>query len=145
MRASDYLVVPTDLDKFSVDGMNRLGNVIDELHDDYAGASSQVLGVLITKFDRRQGISNRANQARLETSFDGDEVFFKRRIRVDESCKHATRQQVPVLALKGSRAAEDYRALAREIIERLAERSEPTVSTVRGRNRATAQPRKGLH
>ena len=119
MRASDYLVIPTDLDKFSVDGMDRLGSAIAELQEDYADAPAQVLGVVITKFDRRQTIENRANQSRLETSFGGDDVFFKRRIRVDESCKHATRAHRPVLAIKGARAAEDYRALAVEIQERL--------------------------
>jgi chromosome partitioning protein len=123
MRASDYLVVPTDLDTFSVDGMDRLGNAIAELHEDYADAPAQLLGVVITKFDRRQGIENRANQARLETSFGGDEVFFKRRIRVDESCKHATRAHKPVLAIKGARAAEDYRALAKEILQRVEARA----------------------
>jgi chromosome partitioning protein len=138
IRASDYLVIPTDLDKFSVDGMVRLGNAITELNEDYADDPTQVLGVLITKFDKRQGIENRANQARLETSFDGDEVFFERRIRVDESCKHATRKKVPVLALKGSRAAEDYRALVIEMIERLDDRTTRAVSTVRGSSRITA-------
>lgn len=123
IRASDYLVIPTDLDKFSVDGMNRLGNVIAELHEDYADTSGQVLGVVITKFDRRQGIENRANQRRLESSFGGEEVFFKRKIRIDERCKHATRERCPVIDIKGSRAAEDYRALAREIVARLEERN----------------------
>lgn len=122
MRASDYLVIPTDLDKFSIDGMDRLGNTIAELQEDYAGTPSEVLGVVITKFDRRQGIENRANQARLEASFGGDDVFFGRRIRVDERCKHATRKHQPVLAINGSRAAEDYRALAREILDRLKRR-----------------------
>ncbi len=123
MRASDYLVIPTDLDKFSVDGMDRLGNAITELHEDYADAPSQVLGVLITKYDRRQIIENRENHSRLETSFGGDGVFFKRRIRIDERCKRATRERRPVLAIKGSRAAQDYRAVALEILERLGERA----------------------
>lgn len=123
MRASDYVIIPTDLDKFSVDGMDRFGNVIAELHEDYADAPSQVLGVLITKFDRRQRIENHANHARLETSFADDGVFFKRKIRIDERCKRATREHRPVLAIQGSRAGEDYRALAREILERLEERT----------------------
>ncbi|MCC6643113.1 MAG: ParA family protein [Deltaproteobacteria bacterium] len=123
MRACDYVIIPTDLDAFSVDGMNRLGNGITDLHEDYAGAPSQVLGVLITKFDRREVIENRENRARLEASFaGGDDVFFRRRIRIDEHCKHATREHRPVLAVPGSRAAEDYRALAKEILERLDDR-----------------------
>ncbi|WP_437769012.1 ParA family protein [Sorangium sp. So ce764] len=119
MRASDYLVIPTDLDKFSVDGMDRLGNVIAELHEDYPERPSQVLGVLVTKFNRRQLIENRANYSRLETSFGGDEIFFRRKIRIDERCKRATREHRPALSVKGSRAAEDYRALALEFLERL--------------------------
>lgn len=119
MRACDYVIIPTDLDAFSVDGMERLGTGITDLHDDYHGEPCQVLGVLITKFDRRQVIENRENRARLETSFAGDGVFFERRIRVDEHCKHATREHRPVLAVPGSRAADDYRALAKEILERL--------------------------
>jgi cellulose biosynthesis protein BcsQ len=99
--------------------MDRLGSGIAELHEDYASTPSQVLGVLITKFDRRHVIENRENRSRLETSFAGDGVFFERRIRVDEQCKHATREHRPVLAAKGSRAAEDYRALAKEILARL--------------------------
>lgn len=122
MRACDYVIIPTDLDAFSVDGMNRLGNGITDLHEDYAGAPSQVLGVLITKFDRREVIENRENRARLEASFAGDDVFFRRRIRIDEHCKHATREHRPVLAVPGSRAAEDYRVLAKEILERLDDR-----------------------
>ncbi len=122
MRACDYVVIPTDLDTFSVDGMDRLGNGIADLHEDFAGTPSQVLGVLITKFDRRHVIENRENRARLEASFAGDDVFFRRRIRIDERCKHATREHRPVLAVPGSRAAEDYRALAKEILERLDER-----------------------
>jgi len=122
MRACDYVVIPTDLDTFAVDGMDRLGRNIAELHEDFGGAPSQVLGVLITKFDRRHVIENQQNRARLEASFAGDDVFFERRIRIDEHCKHATREHRPVLAVPGSRAAEDYRALAKEILERLAER-----------------------
>ena len=122
MRASDYVIIPTDLDHFSVDGMDRFGNVIAELHEDYADAPSQVLGVLVTKFDRRQLIENRQNYSRLEASFGGDSVFFRQKIRIDERCKRATREHRPVLAIKGSRAAEDYRALAREILDRLQDR-----------------------
>jgi cellulose biosynthesis protein BcsQ len=122
MRACDYVIIPTDLDAFSVDGMNRLGNGIADMHEDYGGVPSQVLGVLVTKFDRRKVIENHENSDRLEASFAGDDVFFRRRIRVDEHCKHATRQHRPVLAVPGSRAAEDYRALAKEILERLATR-----------------------
>ena len=122
MRATNYLIIPTDLDTFSVDGMDRLGSGIAELHEDYASTPSQVLGVLITKFDRRHVIENRENRSRLETSFAGEGVFFNRRIRVDEQCKHATREHRPVLAVKGSRAAEDYRALAKEILDRLEHR-----------------------
>lgn len=123
IRASDYLVIPTDLDKFSVDGMDRLGTWIGELQEDYGDSVSQVLGVLVTKYDRRQVIENGANYSRLEGSFGGDTVFFDTRIRIDEHCKHATRAHRPVLAVQGSRAAEDYRALAKELLSRLALRA----------------------
>jgi len=119
MRASDFIIIPTDLDKFSVDGMDRLGGRIAEFHDDYGDEATQVLGVLITKFDRRQVIENIKSHSRLETAFGGDHVFFRRRIRVDEQCRHAKRDHKPVLAVPGSRAAADYRALAKEILERL--------------------------
>jgi chromosome partitioning protein len=120
MRACQYVVIPTDLDKFSVDGMDRLGNAIAGLHEDYVDKPSQVLGVLITKFDRRHVIENRENQARLEASFGGDEAFFDTRIRIDERCKHATRDHSPVIAIPGSRAGADYRRLAMEMLRRLA-------------------------
>ena len=120
MRACQYVVIPTDLDKLSVDGMDRLGNAIASLHEDYVDLPSQVLGVLITKFDRRHVIENRANQARLEASFGGDEAFFETRIRIDERCKHATREHRPVIESPDSRAGADYRRFATEILQRLA-------------------------
>lgn len=124
MRASDYLIIPTDLEKFSIDGMDRLGHMIADLYEDYADTRLQVLGVLITKFDRRRGIENRANHSRLESSFGENGVFFRQTIRIDELCKRATREHRPVLGVKGSRAARDYQALALEIIERLVKLTE---------------------
>ena len=119
MRACEFLVIPTDLDSFSVEGMDRLGNRITEIQEDFGTKCANVLGVLITKYDLRQGIENRWNSNVLDEAFGGEEVFFARRIRVDERCKRAKRQHHSVLDEKESRAAADYRALAQELAKRV--------------------------
>jgi chromosome partitioning protein len=120
MRASNYLVIPTELDSSSVNGMGRLGTRISELHEDYGDACSQVLGVLVTRFDRRKGPENRASLKQLESAFgDDNDIFFETRIRVDERCNYAKRERRVVLGMSGSRASEDYRALAKEIAKRV--------------------------
>lgn len=119
MRVSDKIVIPTDLDSFSVEGMDRLGDRIVEMQEDFGEDCANVLGVLITKYDRSRSVENRANYDVLEQAFGGDQVFFKSRIRIDERCKRAKRKRQSVVTVKGSRAAEDYRSFAGEVAEKL--------------------------
>lgn len=118
MRASDYLVITTNLNSFSVNGMDRLGHAIEEFHRDFDGSCAAVIGVLITKFDRRTGRSNRVNMETLFSSFSAG-TLFDHPIRTDQKCKAAQRMGKSVLDVPSSRAAEDYRRLAGELIERM--------------------------
>ena len=131
MRAADHVVIVTELDALSIQGMDALAADIHELQEDHPSeAICQLVGVIIAQFDARKQIQNRENLATLLSVFGetealmrkGDILIFRDRIRTDEQVRHAQKVGQTVFSTnRRSRARSDFMAVAQELEARLSQ------------------------
>ena len=120
--AADYLILPTQADRFGIKAVNQLLATIKatERTQGHAGA---VLGVLLTRYSNREIISRQARQTLRETVKNAGSDLFQTEIRQCVSIKEsqAAGMDVYTYAPK-SNAAIDYRAVTAEMLERIHEK-----------------------
>ena len=113
--AADSVLVPLQSEFFALEGLSQLVLTIRELRE-AVDHELRIEGVVLTMLDRRNNLSRQVEADARETL--GDlvcQTVIPRNVRLSEAPSHA----VPVLNYDpGSRGAEAYRALARELIER---------------------------
>jgi chromosome partitioning protein len=119
--ASDSVLIPVQCEYFALEGISALMETIDRLRDQGLNPRLQIEGVLLTMFDERMTLTKQvASDLR---DFFGDAVFqtvIPRNIRLAEAPSHGK----PVLQYDlRSKGAESYLELAREVLDRLEERS----------------------
>jgi len=115
LAACDAVIVPLQCEYYAMEGVSALLSTIEMVRASL-NASLQIDGVLLTMFDTRNTICHQvAEQARQHF---GDKVFrtvIPRNVRLSESPSFG----LPVLLYDpGSRGAQSYVELAREILER---------------------------
>jgi chromosome partitioning protein len=115
--ASDKLIVPVSCEYLPVLGLKLLGETLDRLRE-RAGARAEMLGYLLTMFDRRERITLEVEQL-LRRRF-GDAVF-RTPIRINTHHKSAPSHRHTIFEHEptGGRGREDYDALANEVLARL--------------------------
>lgn len=119
LAAADGVVSPIDPSNFSIQGMEKVlastQNIRRTLNPEL-----DFLGCVLTRYDKRTKVS-RMVARHLDRA---DDVHcFETRIRIDTKVPEAQIQFMPVDVLEpSSRAARDYRSLAREIEEAIDER-----------------------
>lgn len=112
--ASDYAFVATTPEPFSVLAMDQLSGFFESVQKNH---DLQVFGVLFSMWDKR-GSTNEAAEEAINTYFPG--LIFNSKIRRDKAVSDAVYQSAPVFKTKWrSRAGEDYKALAKEVLARL--------------------------
>lgn len=116
LAASDYLVVPMESgSQFSFDGVEDLLDIVGVVKT--VQPQLKLLGVLITKHDKRQNVC-KAVLSTIVNKF-GDDVF-KTTITSSTSARKAEFRGTSVLQFdRKSTASRDYMDLAREILGRL--------------------------
>jgi chromosome partitioning protein len=120
MYASRYIIIPTVLDSFSLDGINTLINSILELRDAYEEKEWDVLGILINRLDGRLITANNQNLDTLYGAFGDNKLILATKIRTDEQIKEAQRQGKTIFQHDpSSKGAKDFDALANEILKKL--------------------------
>lgn len=117
LRASDYVLIPTDLSPLAIQGADEL---LDTLHTINArlGASLQLLGVLLTRYDGRNATINTPLLEELQDAWG--ELLLETRIAINIDLAKAQLQGQSIFDFAPrSRGAQSYRALLDEIADRL--------------------------
>lgn len=112
--ASTDVIIPIEADGFALHGIVKLGSVIEQIKSNI-NTQLKILGLLITKFDKRKTLSREVeNILQLSPQYN----ILKPAIRVNVSLSEASlnRQDVFSYAPK-STGAEDYLELTQNIID----------------------------
>jgi chromosome partitioning protein len=110
--AASEVIVPIDIGFFSVAGLARMMEIIQELKETY-NPELQMTGVLLTKYDNRTTLSSNT----LDSIEDQGLPVFRTKIRICVDIIRAQIARLPVnLYAPESHAAEDYAALAEELL-----------------------------
>jgi chromosome partitioning protein len=113
--AAQLVLVPTEARFFSIQGVEMLRESIDEIL--YINPNLRILGILLSKFDRR--LREEQQVAAYLREHWGDLVF-DTSVGTSSKILEAASAGVPLVELNGSqRAADTYRSLAREVIARV--------------------------
>ncbi len=115
LACSDGVIIPTECEYFSLRGLALLTDTVAKVHD-RLNPKLSISGILITRFDPRT-VNAREVMARVLERF-GDLVFdtvITRTVRFPETS--VAGEPITTWAPK-SAGAEQYRALAREVIDR---------------------------
>jgi chromosome partitioning protein len=114
MIAANYSLVCATPEFYSVKGLDRLGQFMENMAQRHP---MDVLGVVLSFWNQR-GKSNKTFLETVERTFPGK--IFKNRVRRDIGVSEASAFGKPIFeTAPSSRAAEDYRAVTQELLERL--------------------------
>lgn len=112
--AADYSLVCTTPEFYSIKGLDRLAQFVKSISDRHP---IEILGVVISFWNQR-GKSNEAFFETIESIFPNK--LFQAKIRRDISVSEAAIYGKPLYEIApASRAAEDYKLLTEEILERM--------------------------
>ena len=115
--ASDYLIIPTVADYYSLKGMGDLIGIIRKVRT--VNKRLKVMGVLLTMHNERLKES-REMQSELEAVTDAlNTSLFKSTIRASVKAREAQRNPQGLLRFKSAPITQDYIAFTEEVIERL--------------------------
>lgn len=114
--AADYVLVPVQTEYYAMEGMSQLIQTIQRIQGSFNPTLS-IIGVILTMYDARTSLSGQVRQE-LERVF-GDLVFktvIPRNVRLAEAPSHGK----PIVSYdKWSKGARAYKALAKEVLNRL--------------------------
>lgn len=109
--AADRIVMPCELNRYSLEGMANLIDLINDVEDE---VGKKVCYVLITKYDIRTSLRNEWAEDNLSPYED---IVFKTRIRNNEAIQKANVTQRSVFDFdKNSNGAKDYGAFVKEFL-----------------------------
>lgn len=113
LASSDGVIVPVSTSFFSIKGIKHLLKTITLVQENL-NPELQIIGVLITMFDKRKNLSKDI-KASLNETF-GDKVF-NTLIRVNSQIEYAQDNKIPIIYYDNkSKGYEDYMNLAREVL-----------------------------
>lgn len=114
--AADYVIVPVQAEYYAMEGMGQLIQTIQRVQQGLNPTLS-ILGVALTMYDNRTSLGNQVRQE-IERVF-GDLLFktvIPRNVRLAEAPSHGK----PIVAYdRWSKGARSYKALAKEVLNRL--------------------------
>lgn len=115
LAAADSVLIPVQCEPLTLYGVNHLLQIINLVHEE-VNPALKIEGVLRTMYDRRTRLSHEVSESMAQTF--GELVFatiIYRHVRLAEGPVH----ELPVSSYSAKSAgAEEYRALARELLER---------------------------
>ena len=115
--ASDYIVVPSMADIFSLQGMSQLNNTILSVKK-YCNSNLKIAGILLTKFNPRTNLSNHIKESLSQITTQIDTKLFETTIRNSVSIQESQLQQENILiSNKKSTAISDYEKFILELEE----------------------------
>ena len=115
--ASDFLVVPAKIDRFTFDGIESLLEQAQQMRE-YFNPSLRLLGTLVTCYRRND--SNESGEEYLKQA--EQYKVFDHHIRYTEKVDESTFSSEPIMVhSKYCGAAKDYRGWSQEVLEKIAE------------------------
>lgn len=112
LNASNYVIIPVTLERFSITGLNTLIKTINSTKK--TNEDIKIAGILINKYDRRQKIMTEDCEEILNELHK--DLLFKTIISVDSKISQAQMKSIPVLATdKNSRISSQYKDFAKEV------------------------------
>jgi len=112
--ASDYSLVCATPEFYSIKGLQRLGQFMENLSHRHP---LDIIGVALSFWNPR-GKSNEAFKELIEQTFPGK--LFKTKVRRDIQVSEASIHGKPIFEVAPhSRAAEDYKSLSKELLKRM--------------------------
>ena len=113
--ASDEVIIPVDIGKFSLSGIGDLLEIISLIRKSQLNPNLNVLGVLMTKVDYRTNISKEMERVLKESV--GDKVF-KAKIRQNVKIAECQSEQKPINHFdKNCSGYREYLQFAKEVLE----------------------------
>jgi chromosome partitioning protein len=114
LYASNFIIVPCEMARYSLDGFSDLMDTIDTVKNSSDFDKENNIRILITKFDARKKVSNDFIFQELEPY---KEMLFNTKIRQNEPLNQAHMAQQPIFSFSGkSQGAEDYFSLTKEFL-----------------------------
>ncbi len=111
--ASDYLIIPVEASPWGLFGIANLFEFYEKVHK--IAPALSIMGIVVTKANERK---NYFKQAREVLSELDNIRLFDTYIRIDSTIEWSQENSQPVMAYKkASRAAQEYAALAKEVME----------------------------
>ena len=115
--ASDDIIVPMEIDGFSIDGLQEVRSRIREAHTSGYNTKVKLRGVLVTKFNARTKMDKEGLKFLQEKT---DFPVCKNVIHTSIKVKESVFQHIPVVRYAPKcRPASDYRGFVREIVPEL--------------------------
>ena len=113
MCASDYLIIPVEASPWGLFGIGNLFEFYEKVQK--LAPDLSVMGIVVTKANERK---NYFKQAREILGGLDNVRLFDTYIRIDSTIEWSQENSLPVMAYKkASRAAKEYLALAKEVME----------------------------
>lgn len=117
LTASDYVVIPTQADILSLQGLGQLSNTIDAVRE-YTNAGLKIAGIVLTRYNTRTILTSTITNMLEGTAKELDTKVFNAKIREAVAIKEAQAQRIDLLEYdKGSKVYNDITQLINEIIE----------------------------
>lgn len=121
MTASDYLLIPCQADVFSLDAMLKLNDTVNTIRT-YTNKGLQILGVLLTRYNKRSVLTRQIQEVIEETSKNmGTKVYGTVREGIALKESQALKQDIYSYNSR-SGVARDYMQIVKEIIKDIEKR-----------------------
>lgn len=112
LSATDYVIVPVEMSAFGILGLEVLMKFINQAQD--INEKLELAGVLRTKVDKRESITNEAEEVLLDVF--GRKIFDSY-ISIDTNVKKSQWERVPLSIFNDkSRASRQYKSFTRELL-----------------------------
>ena len=118
LTASNSLIIPIQAEYYALEGVSQLINTFNMVKDNL-NPDLKIFGVLITMFDTRTQLSHQVAKE-IETFFN--DLVFKTKIPRNVRLSEAPSYGKPISEHdKWSKGARSYKALAKEVVDRIAD------------------------
>lgn len=113
--ASTHLLIPVELEVFSISGLQNIFERIQQITDG-GFSKAEILGIFITQLDRRQSLNNLAMQ---KLKKDYKKYLLESVIRVNSEFKKAQALKEDIFEYGDKRGLTDYKSLIKEVLEKI--------------------------
>ena len=114
--ASDFLIIPVEASPWGLFGLANMFEFTEKVQKMAPGL--RIMGTAVTKVNERKSYFRQTMESLESMDAQGTVPLFKTYIRVDSMIERSQDESMPVMAFKKtSRAAAEYLALAKEVME----------------------------